>query len=57
MDLNKIIPDEQLQILHDFCRLIPSMKNKFFNLGRDMDKFNKLCTKFEAMQKQEKKEV
>jgi len=51
MNINQLLSDEEVQILHDFCRLIPIIKNKYFNLGRDMDKFSKLCVKFEMMEK------
>ena len=49
MNINQLLSEEELQVLHEMCRLIPVIKNKYFNLGRDFDKFSKVCVKFELM--------
>ena len=56
MDLKNLITSEELQILHDICRQIPSIKNKWFSMGRDMDKFSKMCERLQRLEKGDKNE-
>jgi len=44
--LKNILSDEQAQILQELTALVPRIKNKFFSLGSDIDRFTKLLSKF-----------
>lgn len=43
MDLKNIITEDERKRLNDIYPLIATIKNKFFNCGRDLDKLFKLC--------------
>ena len=53
--LNNLITNEDREVLHELHRLIPVVKNKWFSMGRDMDKLMKLCNSFGVVK--ENKEV
>ena len=55
MDLKNLITNEDREVLHELHRLIPVVKNKWFSMGRDMDKLMKLCNSFGVVK--ENKEV
>jgi hypothetical protein len=44
--LANLITNEDREVLHELKRIIPIVKNKWFGLGRDMDKLNKLIDHF-----------
>ena len=44
--LQNLITNEDREVLHELHRLIPIVKNKWFSMGRDMDKLMKLCNSF-----------
>jgi len=46
MDLKNLITDKDREILHELKKLIPSIKNRWFSMGRDMDKLMKLLANF-----------
>lgn len=48
MDLKNLITEEDKNVLHELKRIVPQLKNRWFSLGRDMDKLVKLCEKFGA---------
>jgi hypothetical protein len=54
MDLKNLITDEDNRVLHDLKNLIPIVKNKWFSLGRDMDKLNKLVDSFGKIKEEPK---
>ena len=43
MDLKNIVTDDERRKLNEIYPLLSAIKNKYFNLGRDIDKFFKLC--------------
>ena len=46
MDLQNLITNEDREVLHELHRILPVIKNKYFSLGRDIDKFMKLVDMF-----------
>ena len=50
--LANLITNEDREVLHELHRLIPVVKNKWFSMGRDMDKLMKLCNSFGQIPKE-----
>ena len=46
MNLQNLITNEDRQVLHELHRILPVIKNKYFSLGRDIDKFMRLVDMF-----------
>jgi len=42
-ELLNLLTDKERETLDALRRLVPSIKNQYFKLGRDIDKFLKLC--------------
>jgi len=45
-DFKNLLTDDEVEAVKQLRELIPIVKNKWFSLGRDIDKFMKLCDKF-----------
>jgi len=45
-ELLNLLTDKDRETLDAIKRLVPSIKNQYFKLGRDIDKFLKLCENF-----------
>jgi hypothetical protein len=44
--LQNLITNEDREVIHELTRLTPIIKNKYFSLGRDIDRFMKLIGSF-----------
>ena len=44
--LANLMTNEDIKVVHDLKQLLPIVKNKWFSMGRDMDRLNKLLDSF-----------